>query len=48
MGYEGGREQGEKGYEVIDEIKNGIVSYMERYVRFVLETSNDISYFTLE
>ena len=42
--YNGARERG--FHPVL--LKNGIVSYTERYVRFVLETSNDISYFTLE
>ena len=42
--YNGARE---RGFHAVL-LKNGIVSYTERYVRFVLETSNVISYFTLE
>jgi len=38
---------GERGFHAVL-LKNAIVSYTGKYVRFVLETSNDISYFTLE
>ena len=38
---------GERGFHAVL-LKNAVVSYTERYVRFVLETSNDISYFTLQ
>jgi nicotinamidase-related amidase len=42
--YNGARE---RGFHAVL-LKNAVVSLTERYVRFVLETSNDISYFTLE